>query len=138
MWGSLFSLQWVYVPSSFPPDRSKAVLLLLFFVCGFICGVCFVLICSSSLLLLMPWEGCESRLWHYLGIFTYSFDLQLFSFSRLCSFLTKGIHFKILSLELSIILHSSSHTVFPDIEDRIQNLTRFRWICRPLYFLFHD
>ena len=34
------------------------------FVCGFICGVCSVLICSSSLLLLVPREGwcCWTRI----------------------------------------------------------------------------
>ena len=40
--------------SSFTTDRSKAVPLLFFFVCDFTCGVCGVLICSSSLLPLMP------------------------------------------------------------------------------------
>ena len=31
----------------------------------------FFIICSSSLLLLVPWEGCASWLWRFLGIFTY-------------------------------------------------------------------
>ena len=47
--------------SRFPTDRSNAVLLLQFFfclyVCGFICSVCAVLICSSFLLVLVPWEN---------------------------------------------------------------------------------
>ena len=34
---------------------------------GFICGICCVIICSSSLLL-VPWEGCTSWLWHFLGM----------------------------------------------------------------------
>ena len=38
---------------------------------GFICGVCFVIVCFSSLLRLMPLEGCASCLWHLLGFFTY-------------------------------------------------------------------
>ena len=65
---------WVLV--SCPTDRSKAVSLLQFFflsscVCGFIYDVCVVLICSSSLLRLVPREGCASFLWHFLGTFTY-------------------------------------------------------------------
>ena len=56
----------------FQGDSSVAVLFCLC-VCGFICGVCFVLICSSSLLLLVPREGIS---W---GIFTYICSLR-----RLC------------------------------------------------------
>ena len=43
-------------------DRSEAVPLLHFFlflcVGGFICGVCFVIVCSSSVLLLVLQEDC--------------------------------------------------------------------------------
>ena len=63
-------------PSSFPADHSKAVPQLQFFFicqsnCGFICGVCFVLSCSSSLLLLVPWKDCASWLWKFLGTLKY-------------------------------------------------------------------
>ena len=60
-------------PSSFPTDRFKAVLLLQVFcmcVCGFIFGYRIVLICSLSFLLLVPREGCASRFWYSLSIFT--------------------------------------------------------------------
>ena len=35
------------------------------------CGICFVIVCSLSLILLVPREGCASWLSHFLGIFTY-------------------------------------------------------------------
>ena len=38
----------------------------------FICGVCFVIICSSSLLL-VPLDNCTSRLWDFMGSLTYLF-----------------------------------------------------------------
>ena len=51
-------------PNSFPADRSNAApLLQLFFVCAIVVSyvvLVFVLICSSSLLLLVPREGCAS------------------------------------------------------------------------------
>ena len=37
---------------------------------AFMCDVCFV-VCSSPLLLLVPWEGYVSWLWDFLGIFIY-------------------------------------------------------------------
>ena len=43
----------------------------LLWISSFICGICLVIICSSSLLLLVPWVGCASCLWHFLGIFTF-------------------------------------------------------------------
>ena len=43
----------------------------LYLFCCFLRGVCFVLICSSALLLLVPQKGCASWLWHFLGTFTY-------------------------------------------------------------------
>ena len=46
---------------SFPTDRSIAVLLLQFF---FVCRWFYVIICSSSLLPLVPREGCDSLLCH--------------------------------------------------------------------------
>ena len=50
---------------------------------GFICDVCFVLICLSALLLFVPREDSASRLWHFLGVFTYMFvPLLLFFFVR--------------------------------------------------------
>ena len=65
--------------SSLYIDRSKVVLLLqIFFVCGSVVSYevyvlsLFVIICSS-LLLVVPREGCISLLWHFLGIFTYIF-----------------------------------------------------------------
>ena len=42
----------------------------------YVCSVCSVLICSSSLLLLVPREGCSSWLRHFLGIFTYIFTIS--------------------------------------------------------------
>ena len=39
----------------------------------FVCDVCVVLICSLSLLLLVPREGCASWLWHFLVLITYDF-----------------------------------------------------------------
>ena len=35
---------------------------------GFISGTCYIIICSSSLLLLVPLEGFASLLWHFLAI----------------------------------------------------------------------
>ena len=43
-------------PSLFQGNSSVAVLLCLC-VCGLICSVYFAIICSSSLFLLVPWEG---------------------------------------------------------------------------------
>ena len=57
--------------SIFPTDSSSVVGLSLH-VGGFTCGVCFVIFCSS-LLLLVPRKGCASWLWLFLGIFTYIF-----------------------------------------------------------------
>ena len=56
--------------NNFRTDRSWAVPLLqsVFFVCASV--VCFVIICSVSLLLLVPWADCTSWLWHFLGTFT--------------------------------------------------------------------
>ena len=54
----------VYAPSSFLTDRFKAASLLqFFFVCASatsLYGVCFVIVCSSYLLLLVPREGFAS------------------------------------------------------------------------------
>ena len=36
-----------------------------------ICGVCFVISCSSPLIYLVPWENCALWLGHFLSIFTY-------------------------------------------------------------------
>ena len=36
-------------------------------------AVCFVIICSSSFLILVPREECASWLWHFRGTFTYIF-----------------------------------------------------------------
>ena len=49
---------------------SLVAVLLCLSVSAFICVVCFVIICSS-LLLLMPREDCASWLWYFLSIFTY-------------------------------------------------------------------
>ena len=35
------------------------------------CGICFDIVCSSSLLFLVPQEGSASWLWHFLGVFLY-------------------------------------------------------------------
>ena len=45
--------------SGFPINRSKAVLCCnsSLYIDGLICGICFVVICSSFLLLLVPWDG---------------------------------------------------------------------------------
>ena len=40
---------------------------------GFSCCFCFILICSSTLFLLMSREDCASWIRHFLGIFTYMF-----------------------------------------------------------------
>ena len=55
-----------------PTDPSKAESLLQFFlcVCGFLCDICFVIICSSSHLFVAPRAGSASWLCHFLGIFT--------------------------------------------------------------------
>ena len=57
------SKNWFKLPSSFYTNHSNAVPLLEFFfvlcIRGFICGVYFVIICSSSLLL-VPREDCAS------------------------------------------------------------------------------
>ena len=45
--------------------RSKTVSQFVFAFASMVCGVCFVIICSSSLLLLVPWEGCASLLWYF-------------------------------------------------------------------------
>ena len=47
-------------------------------VVGFIGGNYFVIICSSSLLLLVPHEGCALYFWHFLGTFTYGFIFDIF------------------------------------------------------------
>ena len=52
---------------------SSVAVLLCACVCGFICGISFVIVCSLSLLLLVPREGCSLLLWHFLFIFTYTF-----------------------------------------------------------------
>ena len=54
-------------------DCSSDAVLLCFCVCCFVCGVCVVLVCFSSLLLLMPQVSRATWLWHFLDIFTYSF-----------------------------------------------------------------
>ena len=60
--------------TNIPTDRSNAVpneaYRLCLYIGDFLCDVCFVIICSSYLLSLVPQEGCSSRLWHFLGIFT--------------------------------------------------------------------
>ena len=59
-----------------------------FFICGLICGVCFVVVCSPSFILLVPQEDWVSWLWHFVGIFTYpvSWKLRLMNFAccRVC------------------------------------------------------
>ena len=53
-------------------DHFKVVPQLQFFIVPlFILDICFVIICSSSFLLLVPWEACASWFWHFLGIVTY-------------------------------------------------------------------
>ena len=42
-------------------------------VVGLLYDVCFVLVCSSSFLVLVPRESCASWLWYFLGISTYIF-----------------------------------------------------------------
>ena len=51
-------------------------------LCGFVCDVCFVVVCSSSLLLLLPREGCASCFWLSLSFFTYSFSNDLLKLLR--------------------------------------------------------
>ena len=38
---------------------------------------CLVIVSYSSLLLLVPREGCASRLWHFMGISIYIFSYTL-------------------------------------------------------------
>ena len=45
---------------------------LFFYLFVFIRDVCFAIVCSPALLLLVPGEGCASWLWHILWIFTMS------------------------------------------------------------------
>ena len=62
-------------PSIFSIDRSKVVpLLQFFFVCSSVisCNICYVVVCSSSLLVLVPREGRASELLHILRIFPYT------------------------------------------------------------------
>ena len=54
-----------------PFQGGTSVVLLCLYIFGFIYGVCSVLICSSSVFLLVSLEGCSSCLWHFLDIFTY-------------------------------------------------------------------
>ena len=56
----LFCL-WLFISSSVGAPGS------LCFVIGFICGVCFVIDCSSAFLLLVLWEGCASWLWRFFS-----------------------------------------------------------------------
>ena len=58
---------YIFPENKFQCGSSVAVLSLC--VGGFIFGVCFVIICSSSLLLLVPREGCG----HFLSFSTYIF-----------------------------------------------------------------
>ena len=66
--------------TSFPTDRSKWFLCRSFSlfvhlcICSFMCRVCVFLICSTSLILVVPREGCASGLWYFLGIFNYFSD----------------------------------------------------------------
>ena len=62
-------------------------------VAGFICDACFVIVCSSPLLPLMPREGCASLLWH-LCVFTLIFDQ-----------LTKNTHF-LLAAKNNLLFYS--------------------------------
>ena len=62
-------------------------------------GVCFVIICSSSLLLYISWESYALWLWHFQGIFTYSFAqgyivlfyFALHTFVHMCILFGKGV-----------------------------------------------
>ena len=76
---------------------------LLYFLVGFICGVYFVIICSSSLLLLVPREDCASCLWHFLGIIT---KTCLSKYTE--NFTTKYENFQIKKPD---ILHTSAQNI---------------------------
>ena len=45
-------------PDDLAADLSSDAVLLRLCVCGFVCGVCFCFVCSSSLVLLVPRKGC--------------------------------------------------------------------------------
>ena len=53
------------------------------------CGVCFVIICSLSFLLLVPREGCVRGNGNFLGIFVYFYinfcSLKIISYALLSS-----------------------------------------------------
>ena len=55
---------------------------------GFIYGVWLVIICSSSLLVLEPREGCFSWLWHFISVFMHlhSFKVLLFYINYIVDF----------------------------------------------------
>ena len=58
-------------------NGSFVIILLCSCVGGFVCCVCFVIVCPSSLLLSVPREECASWLWH---LFPEYFHLQFYIF----------------------------------------------------------
>ena len=68
---NLFTFTIIFDPFQ---GASAVVVLLCSCVGDFICDVWFVIICFSSLLLLVPRKDCTSWLWHFLDIFNYIFD----------------------------------------------------------------
>ena len=82
------------------------------------CGVYFVIICSSSLLLIVPREGFAASLWHFLGVVTYIFSVYIYMS------IPKHIEFKFSPLTLSSLQTDTSTFVNSADPDQTSSLIR--------------
>ena len=93
-------------------------------VCGFIRGVCVVFICSSSLV--VPREECSSWFWHFLGIFTYIFEISI----KLSQIVSEESYF--LWNTIKIVLHVN---VFCLIYNQQFEVQAFKFGTAPMCFV---